>query len=162
MLMQVWMQHYWLIWIRVSCVNFTFWPRFLEIWRRLGQNRSLLCRNRHEVKQSRDTRPLPREEKYGSVWCPLGLKDFLPLVIWRISDQYNLLDFLLNGVAHFVRINIKMYLNTCLKLTNCPSNFFRPTQINADPDPQFWSDLTVIKKSHMGQLGNESAAASMV
>jgi hypothetical protein len=92
--------------------SYTFWPPFLEIWS--PEVKIVVYYNRHEVKQSRDTQPLrvPRKEKYSSVWRPLGLKthsippllrlaysyfpDFLPLVIWRISDQYNLVDFLLN------------------------------------------------------------------
>jgi hypothetical protein len=49
-------------------------------------------------------------------------QDFLPLIIWRISDQYYLIDFLPNGVAHFIRINREMYFKTRLKITTCPKS----------------------------------------
>jgi hypothetical protein len=45
-----------------------FWPCFLEIWRRLGQNRSLLYQTLSKIPH--DTPPLPRNR----VWCSVGLK----------------------------------------------------------------------------------------
>ncbi len=86
--------------------HYWFWPCFLEIWRRSGQNCSLLSKKRIK---SCEKSPLPKPTA-ALYWAPAVWRIPLPEKNWQIFYLKLLLDFLVIDFAYSVN-NILAYLN---------------------------------------------------